>query len=232
MSRLYDLKVDENRWEVIELDNKNYHTYKLIDKLSNKEYFFNHIIGAEEIYPNEFLVYDRFSGDDFRIRRMYADNSKFHILFEKEFSRFDFITKDRILFYFYDNTGRYRSSGIYSIIANDYLEDGMWLNGLPVETFKRKKKPDEKEIYVEDEINSFMFNYPKILYTVDPNTLEPNSELYSEFKNASFPINTKEDIIKYKEEEKKYLYELEEQAIKEKKERINKFKSKILKKDN
>ena len=77
-----------------------------------------------------------------------------------------------------------------------------------------------------------MFNYPKILYTVDPNTLEPNSELYSEFKNASFPINTKEDIIKYKEEEKKYLYELEEHAIKEKKERINKFKSKILKKDN
>lgn len=230
MSRLYDIKLDETKWDVTELDNKNYHSYKLKDKTTRDLYFFNYIIGAEEIRPNEFLVYDRTSRDNFRIRRLLAVNSILKKVFEKEFSKFDFITDDRILFSYYDNAGRYRSSGVYSIESNNYVEEANWLNYLPVEVFKLKKNPNEKGIFIEDEINSIEFNYPKLMYTVDPYTLEPNSDLYDEHRNVTIPVNSKEDIIKYKEEETKYLYELEEEKRKEKYNNLKQAKARILNK--
>ena len=230
MSRLYNIKLNETKWDVTELDNKNYHSYKLKDKTTGDLYFFNYIIGAEEIKPNEFLIYDRTSRDNFRIRRVLAVNSILKRKFEKEFSRFDFITNDRILFSYYDNTGRYRSSGVYSIDSNDYVKEADWLNYLPVEVFKLKKNPGKKEIFVEDEINSHVFDYPKLMYTVDPYTLEPNSYLFDEHRNVTIPVNSKEDIIKYKEEETKYLYELEEEKRNEKSNNLKQAKARILNK--
>ncbi len=227
MSRLYGIKVDENRWDVKELDNSNYHTYKLFDKLTNNVYFFDHIIGAEEVKPGEFLVFDRYCYDDFRIRRVLAENSKLKVLFQKEFSRFEFITKDRILFTYYDKKGNYRFSGVYSIENNDLLDDGIWLDGLSVEVFKCKKKPDDKELFIEDEIISLPFNNPKLIYTVDPYTLQPNSDLYSKINNTMIPVNTKEDIINYKMELKKSIYELEKQALDERNNKLNDIKKLI-----
>ena len=32
MGRLYEAKVDAKRWKIVEIDNENYHSYKLIDK--------------------------------------------------------------------------------------------------------------------------------------------------------------------------------------------------------
>ena len=55
MSRLYEAKVDEKRWKIIETDNENYHTYKLIDKEKEEIYFLRHIIGVEQITEDEFL---------------------------------------------------------------------------------------------------------------------------------------------------------------------------------
>ena len=234
MSRLYGIKVNEDRWGFREKKNKDndYHSYELYDKLLDKTYLLNNIIGVEEVSSSEFLVYDKISEDDFRIRRLLADNSRFKVLFEKKFNKFDFITQNRVLFSYYDYKDKYLFSGIYSIKDNRILTEGNWLLGLPVETFKRKNKPEEKEIFVEDEISSLRFNNPKLVYSVDPNTLEPNSFVYSEIKNTSVPVETKEDIINYKNEEKKYVEFLEKSMESERKKKIDGAKKLLKEKKN
>ena len=41
MSRLYETKINEKRWKIVEIDNENYHSYKLIDKEKEEIYFLN-----------------------------------------------------------------------------------------------------------------------------------------------------------------------------------------------
>mgnify|MGYP003571575913 CR=1 FL=1 len=59
MCRLYEVKVDEKRWKIVEIDNEIYHTYKIIDKEKEEIYFFKHIIGVEQVNEDEFLFYNR-----------------------------------------------------------------------------------------------------------------------------------------------------------------------------
>lgn len=232
MSRLYEVKVDEKRWKIVEIDNENYHTYKLIDKEQEEIYFLRHIIGVEQVTEDEFLVFDRYNMDEFRIARYKAENSKLNKLFEGKFSHFHFITDDRILFVYWANSGGYRSSGIYSIKDNVYVEDGKWLNGTAIEVFNYDDNPDEVGLYIEEEIISCKLGNPKLLFTVDPNTLQPNSDCYSELKDSFIKINSKEDIKNIKLEEQKSIRIIEEQMYQQEREQLQKAKEKILVRKN
>ena len=228
MSRLYEAKVDEKRWKITEIDNKNYHTYKLIDKREEEIYFLRNIIGVEQVKDDEFLVFDRYNIDFFRIARYKAEKSELIKLFDTKFTDFDFITDDRILFTYWDKSHSYRSSGIYSIKDNDYVEDGKWLNGKSVEVFKYDD--GNIGIYVEDEMISYMLNRPKLIFTVDSNNLQPNSECYSELRDSFIKVNDKEDIKKIKLEEQRYIGIIEDYIYKKEKEQLEKAKKKVLKK--
>ena len=134
MSRLYDMKYDENRWKVKKIDDKNYDTYKIIDKEQDEIYFFRNIIGAEQVTEDEFLVHRRYNRDKLIIERCKLENSEIEKTFAKDFSRFNFITDDRIIFTNCDNSGRYRCSGVYSIKDNCNIQDSEWLRGKIIET--------------------------------------------------------------------------------------------------
>lgn len=226
MSRLYDVNIDEKRWKITELDDKNYHTYKLVDKEMEEVYYLNHIIGVEQVNDDEFLIYRRASYDDFQICRYKLQDSKFIKLFEKEFSKFEFITDDRILFSYWGNTGPYRNGGIYSIKDNDYVEDGKWLDMAVVEIHEDEN--DNIVLYVEDSITSHRLDNPKLLYTVDPHNLEPNFNCYSELRNRFIEVGSKEDIINIKNEDKKYVRQIEDILFQQKRNQLKEIKGKIL----
>lgn len=232
MSRLYEAKVDEKRWKIIEIDNENYHTYKLIDNEQKEIYFLRQIIGVEQVTEDEFLVYSRYDLNEFRIARYKAENSRLNQIFEVKFSRFHFITDDRILFVHWDNSSKYRSSGIYSIKDNGYVEDGKWLNGTPIEVFNYDDNPAEVGLYIEEEITSYKLGNPKLLFTVDPNTLQPNSDCYSELEDSFIEINGKEDIKNIKLEEQKSIRIIEDKMCQQEREQLQKAKEKILVRKN
>ena len=228
MSRLYGVQIDENRWKIEEIDNKNYHTYKLIDKEKEEIYFIRNIIGIEQVASDEFLIYDRYNWDEFRIARYKAEKSSLHRLFEKKFSNFEFITDDRILFNYWDRSARYRISGIYSIKDNDYVKEAKWLNGLAVEVYNNEENNNDIVLYVEDSIISNELGDPKILFTVNPNSLEPNSICYSELRDSFIKVSSKEDIGVIKSADAKYIRIIEDYIFYNEKEQLKNAKNKIL----
>lgn len=235
MSRLHEAKVDEKRWEITETDNENYHTYKLVDKEKGEIYFLKNIIGVEQVTEDEFLVFDRYnrdSFDSFRIVRYKAENSNLTKLFEGKLSCFDFITDDRILFVSWDNSFEYRSSGIYSIKDNNYVEDGKWLDGATIETVNYDDNPDKVVLYVEEEVRSYKLGKHKLLFTVDPNTLQPNSDCFSQLRGSFIKINSKEDIENIKLEDQKDIIIIEDYMYQQEREELQKAKEKILKVNN
>ena len=122
MSRLYHATVDENRWKIERIDNgENYDSYKLVDKKNYEIYFFEYIIGLEQIAEDEVLVYRRATHEDFEITRYKLQKSKLIRTFSKNFSNFSFISDDRIIFRYWDNAGQYRCGGVYSIKDNSML---------------------------------------------------------------------------------------------------------------
>lgn len=231
MSRLYGVKVDEKRWKITEIDNIDYHTYKLINKEKEEIYILKHIIGLEQITEDEFLVYDRYNRDSFRIARYKAENSCLIKLFEKTFSYFYFITEDRILFAYTTKSGVVRCSDIYSIEDNNYVEDGEWLNNAVINMYNYNK-PDELKIYVENEIISSKLGIYKILFTVDPNTLQPNSACFSQLRDKYIKTTSKEDIKKIESEDIKYISIIEDYMCKQDREQLKKAKEYILARKN
>lgn len=229
MSRLHDVKVDEKRWKIVEIDNKNYHSYRLIDKEREEIYFLNHIIGLEQVADDEFLIFDRANWDRFRIARYKAENSRLSKLFEGFFSNFYFITDDRILFTYWDNAGSYRIGGIYSIKDNGYVEDdGKWLDSASIEVFNYEDNPDKIGLYVEEEIYSRKLGNPKLLFTVSPSDLEPNSDCYSELRGSFIKVNSKKDIQDIKSEEQEYIRVIEDYMHQYEQEKRQKAKAKLL----
>jgi len=118
---------------------------------------------------------------------------------------FYFITDDRILLVSWANSGVYRSSGIYSIKDNNYVEDGKWLDGKVIELFDYDDNQNEVGLYVEEEIYSYKLGNSKLLFTVNPYTLQPNSDCFSQLRDGFIKINSKEDIDNIKLEERKKL---------------------------
>lgn len=228
MSRLYEAKVDEKRWKIIEIDNENYHTYKLIDKEKEEIYFLKHIIGVEQVTDDEFLVYRRVNDDDFEIDRYKLQKSTFEQLFVKRFSQFCFISDDRIMFTYWGNTGPYRCGGIYSIKDNKMLEESKWLDGAAIEVYKDDNNPNEIKLYVEEKISSYKLDNPKLLFTVDPNTLQPNSDCFSQLRDRFIKISSKEDIKNIKAEDQEKIIIIEEQMYQQECEQLKKAKEKIL----
>ncbi|MBQ7239865.1 MAG: hypothetical protein IJS56_00325 [Bacilli bacterium] len=232
MSRLYGTKINNDRWDIIEIDNKNYHSYKLIDKKYNNTYFLNHIIGIEQVTNDEFLVFKRVNFDDFEIIRYKMVNSQPINIFSKSFNCFSFITDDRILFSYWGNSGPYRSSGIYSIKDNTMLNNANWLDGTFIKIYNSNENLNDTKLYVEKEINSFKIGNQKLLFVVDPNTLEPISDCYSQLRDSFIKVDSKEDIEKTITEDKRYINIIEKQIDAIEKEHIQKSKEKLLYKKN
>lgn len=228
MSRLYGAQVDEERWRVTLINNNdNYDSYKLVDKKNEEIYFFNYIIGLEQVADNEFLVYRRLL-DDFAIERYKIQKSKFIKLFEKRFSKFDFITDDRILFTYWGNTGPYRCGGIYSIKDNNMLKEADWLKYNAIEIHKDNKHPEKIKLYVEKNIYSHKLNNPKLTFTVDPNTLKPGSLCYSQLRDLTIKVSSKEDIDKIELEDQKRIRNIEKKMFQQESKQLQKVKEKLI----
>ena len=229
ISRLYGAQVDEERWkvELIENDN-NYDSYKLVDRKNEEIYFFNYIIGLEQVADNEFFVYRRLNHDDFVIKRYKIQKSKFIKLFEKSFSKFDFITDDRILFTYWGNTGPYRCGGIYSIKDNSMLKEADWLKYNAIEIHKDNEHPEKIKLYVEKNIYSYKLNNPKLTFTVDPNTLKPGSFCYSQLRDSILEVRSKEDIDKIEFEDNKMIRRIEKRMFQNESKQLQKAKEKLI----
>ena len=101
------------------------------------------------------------------------------------------------------NTGSYRCGGIYSIKDNKILEEAKWLDGSAIDIYIDDENSDKIILYVEQELSSYKLHNPKLLFTVDPNILQPNSDCYSQLKDSFIKVNNKEDIESIKSEEQK-----------------------------
>ena len=230
MSRLYGVNVDTNKYRVDEIDNNNYYSYKITEKKYHDSYLFIHIIGIEQISFNEFLIYKKSRGDNFMLKRVRLVDSAIVTLFEKEFNNIIFLNDDRILFTYNDSSARDRSSGIYSIKNNKYVEEGKWLDGKVIDVYKDDN--NESILYVEEELSSIILNNPRLIYTVNPNTLEPNSPIFSELRDSFIEVETNKDIDYIKERDISYISNIEEHYYEEKRNRLKKVKSRILKKES
>ncbi len=225
MSRLYEAKYDKERWKVDLLSSENYKTYKLIDKEEMEIYHFYNIIGFEQVSDNEFLVYRKSSGDNFAITRCILDKSKIDTIYSHEFSRFDFINDDRIAFTYWGKTGPYMLGGIYSISENKELEEAKWLKGMGFEV-------SDKALLIEDRIYNATLGDDRILFTVDSDTLELNSEIYSSFRDGYVKVDSKEDYKEFRYEEQKYNDYVSAYCFEQQKKAITKAIKRILKKEN
>lgn len=230
MNRLYDVKVDEKRWKVVKIDNgkDNYDSYKIVDKKNEKIYFFRYIIGLEQVSEDDFLIFRRSSRDDFEISRYKLKSSEFRKIFSEKFTHFHFITDDRILFTYYDNHCAYRCGGIYSIKDNSMLEEADWLKYDAVEIYKDDEDPKQIKIYVEKDIPSFKLGDQKLIFTVDPNTLQPNSDCYSQFTDSFIKVSSKKDIDKIEKRDKKNMEIIAEEMRQKEKDKFQKAKEKVL----
>lgn len=188
----------------------------------------NHIIGFEQVTDDEFLIYRRASGDDFEIARYKLQKSELTKLFSQIFSKFHFISDDRIMFTYWGKTGPYRCKGIYSIKDNSMLEEADWLKGDIIDIYKDDENPEEIRLYVEKVIFSYKFDDQKLIFTVDPNTLQPISDCYSQLRDSFIKVNSKDDIDKIKSEDEKYIKIIDEQIQQKEREKLKKVKEKIL----
>lgn len=228
MGRLYKAKVDSKRWKIVETDNEYYHSYKLIDNEKEEIYYLNHIIGIEQVTEDEFLIYKRANRDEFEIARYRLQNSEFYKLFDKKIGDFYFISDDRIMFTYRANDASCRCGGIYSIKENKLLEEAKWLNMVRVDIYEDDDNPGKIKIYVEEELPSFELNNPILLFTVDPNTLQPNSDCYSQLRDSYIKVSSKEDIERVKSEEQEYINIIDKKIIQKEFETLQKAKTKIL----
>ncbi len=230
MSRLYGASVDKSRWDIIEIDSSNYHSYNLIDKETMSSYYLNNIIGIEQVGEEEFLIYDRYNEDSFRIVRYRAEKAGLVKMFETKFSFFQFITEDRILFTYWSNSGGYYCSGIYSVKDNKYLEEGKWLDRKLVETHVSADDPEKIELYVNETLFSSMLGNPKLVYSVNSETLEPTSLCYSQLRDSYIEVTSKSDLDTIRYEDSKYISIIEKIMFQEEREQLQKAKEKILSK--
>lgn len=211
MDRLYEVKVDEKRWKAVKLDNTNYHSYKIIDKKKQEIYFLKDFIGLEQVTDDEFLVFRRLSWDYFEIDRCRLQESKIVKLFAVKFNDFHFISDDRILFTYYDNNGSYRCKEIYSIKDNKMLEEAKWLGRVDIDVIEDKDNPNKITLYAKKTLYSSILNDPKLLFAVDPETLQPKSDCYSQLRNKYIKVSSKEDIEKIESEDERYIKIMESQ---------------------
>jgi len=226
MSRLYGAKADSKRWEVVKLDDNYYNSYKLKDMEKKEVYRLNHVIGFEQVADDEFLIYR--DNNDFEIVRYKLEKSRFIELFSAKFDQFHFITDDRILFTSWGKTGPYHWQGVYSIRDNQVLKDSFWLWNYPVEVYKDKENPSEVKLYIEEEFSSRKLGKQKLIFTVDPNTLEPNSDCYSQLRDSFIKVSSSQDVYNVECEEHEYIGIIQDQLEYQERKEFEKAKEKVL----
>ena len=101
-----------------------------------------------------------------------------------------------------------------------------------VDIYKDDDNSDEIKIYVEENLCSCILNNPKLLFTVDPNTLQPNSDCYSQLRDSYIKVSSKEDIESIRLEEQKYIRIIEKEMLEKEHEQLQKAKTKILSRTN
>lgn len=229
MSRLYGAKVDEKRWKVVKIDNgeDNYDSYKLVDKKNEKIYIFRYIIGLEQVSENEFLIFKRANYDDFEIDRYRLHDSKKDEIYSKKFSQFHYVSDDRILFTYWGNTGPYRFESLYSVKENKEIDEANWLMGCPIEVYKEEETQNIK-LYVEEEIPFNRSSNSKVLFSLDPNTLQPNSFCYSQLRDIFIKVNNKEEINEVINDDRNTIQMIEELLYKKETEKIKNAKKYLL----
>ena len=214
--------------KIVETDNENYHSYKIIDMEKEEIYYLNHIIGVEQVTDDEFLIYKRANRDEFEIVRYKLQNSEFYKLFDKKIGDFYFISDDRIMFIYCANDTSHRCSGFYSINENKLLEVAKWIKFNRVDIYEDDDNPGKIKIYVEEELISYELNNPILLFTVDPNTLQPNSDCYSQLRDSYIKVSSKEDIERVKSEEQEYINIIDKKIKQKEFEPLQKVKTRIL----
>ena len=228
MNRLEQINVDENRWELKEIEGANFHSFKVIDKKEDGIYTLKEIIGLNQVTEDEFLVLERKCWTDYILSRLKFQNLKQKLLFQKKFDNAYYITDDNILFTYNDNMVEKRVSGIYSIKDNAYVDNSYWLNNYKVKVINNNED-DNTILFVEREISSNKLNNPKLLFSVNAKTLEPNSLCYSEYRNEFIDVKTKEDIDKIKLEDEKNIIMEARKLVRERNEKLMNAEKKILK---
>ena len=225
MSRLFGAEYDEKQWKVELISDDNYRTYKLIDKKEMETYYFHNIIGFEQIKSNEFLVLERAGSSINKIVRYRLYESELYNIFEQQFNSFEFINEDRIAFAFWDNRSAYRLVGIYSISENKEIEDANWLRGMGFST------PDDK-IIMEDKMYDSILGDNKIVFSINPDTLEIDSDVYSSFRDGYTKINSKDEYKEFRSQEQKYMNYVSNYYFNQKNDAIENATKRILKKEN
>ena len=132
------------------------------------------------------------------------------------------------MFTYRANDASYRCSGIYSINENKLLEEAKWLKFNRVDIYEDDDNPGKIKIYVEEELISYELNNPILLFTVDPNTLQPNSDCYSQLRDSYIKVSSKEDIERVKSEEQEYINIIDKKIKQKEFEILQKAKTRIL----
>lgn len=104
MSRLYEIKCNEEQWIVKGSRDTG---YEIVDKITFECYTISgDVIGIEQISYDEFLIHRRTMRDDWQILRLKLQGSTI-VEYKHTFKHFDFLTDDIIIFDYEDSCSTY-----------------------------------------------------------------------------------------------------------------------------
>jgi len=212
MKKIHGIHVDNINWKAKEINFKKYSITRLINTKTNITYDIKNVIGLIQVSSDEFLVHKSLNENISYIVRYKLINHKLEIIFKNTSDNFIFIDDDRILFRL-SRMGEYYCRGIYSIKENKMLEEAKWLEGKEVNVVEDEENKDVKTFVVE-KLFSRLINGTRLIYTLDSNTLEINSDIYSELRDSYIKANNNEDLENVRKEELKYLNVLEGKELK------------------
>lgn len=66
------------------------------------------------------------------------------------------------------------------------------------------------------------------MFTVDPNTLQPNSDCYSQLRDSYIKVSSKENVERVKSEEQEYINIIDKKIKQKEFETLQKLKTRIL----
>ena len=220
--------VNENQWKVDITEFDDCISCKLVDKKTGDEYFFGGIKSLKQVADNEFVIIERIFDcrpREYTFARYVLHNQLETQKFYHTSDNLYWLNDDKILCEHW-NEGRH-FSGIYSVKSNRMLKKAEWLKGMAVSSYKNEATGEAK-LYVEKELLSDLLGSQKIMFTVNPDTLKPDSVCYSQLRNSYIKVKSHKDIIKIISEEKNYINIIEKYMIKTDEELCQKAKDKIL----
>lgn len=223
--RLYDISYDAEQYDI--RGNKDTGHYDIVNKETFDHYTLGGVIGIEQISCDEFLVYRRgLWCDEFEIVRLKFDTQS-HLIYKlycKKFHKFDFLTKDIIIF---DKNNP--SSGIlYSISNNTEYDSFNHVLGSEPDCYTIKGREVEflyKNKYIDEYCTMeypIATDYPialSIIYSfwsqpieigaylqvvLDVNTLKPISAAYSSLRDKYFYLDDPTTLGKIAREDSIY----------------------------